>query len=219
MKKYLAFLTALLMVPLMGCGTSDQSDNGDLQEEPPVAEKPVIYLYPETPIDVSVTLDFDGELLVTYPTYQEGWEVTAYPDGTLLQHGQSYNYLFWDGISNATYDMGEGFVVKGEDTEKFLVEKLSYLGLTPTEYNEFIVYWLPRMIDNPYNLITFQEESYTDHATLEITPTPDSIQRVFMVFQPLEEEITLPQQQLTPFVREGFTVIEWGGTELDEMGT
>ncbi|MBU3143847.1 hypothetical protein [Clostridium sp. CF012] len=49
--------------------------------------------------------------------------------------------------------MAKGFVVKGSETEKFLQEKLEYLGLTPKEYNEFIVYWLPVMKENKYNLL------------------------------------------------------------------
>jgi len=60
----------------------------------------------------------------------------------------------------------------GQDTAAFLQEKLNYLGLTPKEYNEFIVYWLPQMKDIPYNLITFQSAAYTDNAVLTITPEP-----------------------------------------------
>ena len=46
-------------------------------------EKPVIYLYPEQEQDVSVRLDYDGKLTCTYPEYDDGWDVTAAPDGTL----------------------------------------------------------------------------------------------------------------------------------------
>ena len=45
--------------------------------------KPVIYLYPEAETDVTVTLDYDGELTCTYPAYADGWTVSARPDGTL----------------------------------------------------------------------------------------------------------------------------------------
>ena len=82
--------------------------------------------------------------------------------------GKEYSYLFWEGNSNIEYDMSKGFIVKGEDTAEFLRDKLEYIGLTPREYNEFIVYWLPKMQNNPYNLITFQNEVYTDNAKLEI---------------------------------------------------
>ena len=91
---------------------------------------------------------------------------------------------------------------------------MEYIGLTPSEYNEFIVYWLPKMQDNPYNLITFQGETYTENAKLNITPEPDSILRVFMVYQPLENPILVEEPILQPMKRQGFTVVEWGGTRI-----
>lgn len=68
------------------------------------------------------------------------------------------------------------------------------------------------MKENPYNLITFQNAIYTDNAKLDIKPEPDSILRVFMAFKPLAKPVTVREQILEPFVRQGFTVIEWGGT-------
>jgi len=107
------------------------------------------------------------------------------------------------------------FVVKGEDTAAFLQEKLAAIGLTPKEYNEFIVYWLPQMQDNTYNLITFQDEEYTDSAVLTIVPEPDSILRVFMVYTPLEQYMEIEPQILPEFHREGFTAVEWGGSCIE----
>ncbi len=182
--------------------------------------KPVIYLYPETTIDVTVQLDYDGTLIADYPPYDEtlgGWEVTAQPDGTLTNHadGREYSYLFWEGESRARmdWDLTTGFVVAGSDTREFLREKLVEIGLTPKEYNEFIVYWYPKMKDNPYNLIHFADTQYTDTAPLTITPTPDSLLRVFMVYQPLTKPVEVTPQIFTPFTRTGFTVVEWGGAE------
>ena len=181
------------------------------------SEKPVIYLYPEQAQEVYVQLELDGEFTCTYPEYDNGWKVKAYPDGTLLDQdtGKEYNYLFWEGTSETEYDLSRGFVVEGKDTAGFLEEKLAYLGLNEKERNEFIVYWLPRMEDNKYNLITFQGEDYTEHAKLKISPEPDSILRVFMVYKPLDKAIDIPEQELEPFEREGFTVIEWGGAEME----
>ncbi|MGH4123864.1 MAG: hypothetical protein ACREV6_13135 [Clostridium sp.] len=179
-------------------------------------EKPVIYLYPTSQQTVSVKLEYKGDLTCTYPDYKNGWKVKAEPDGTLtnLADNREYSYLYWEGISNDKWDMSKGFVVKGSETEKFLQEKLEYLGLTPKEYNEFIVYWLPVMKENKYNLITFAGEAYENIAKLTITPKPDSILRVMMVFKPLNKSIKIVEQELKPFVRSGFTVVEWGGTEL-----
>ena len=178
-------------------------------------EKPVIYLYPEEETEVSVRLDYDGELTATYPAYGDGWEVLAKPDGTLpnLAGGKEYSYLFWEGESQTDYDFSEGFVVKGSDTAGFLQETLSRMGMTPREYNEMIVYWLPKMEQNPYNLISFQSEAYTDSAKLAVSPEPDSVLRVFMAWKALDKPMEIPPQEIVPFEREGFTVVEGGGAE------
>ncbi len=186
------------------------------QEDPNVCAKPVIYLYPEEPMEVSVQLDFQGRLTSTYPAYRDGWRVLAHPDGTLTDPVTSRDYycLFWEGISDTAYDLSSGFVVAGEDVEAFLESALSQMGLTDREANEFLIYWLPQMEGNPYNLISFQQESYTDSAVLTIDPAPDSLLRVFMVWKALEEPIELPPQELPAFERSGFTVVEWGGARL-----
>lgn len=188
----------------------------DRQTEPAVARKPVIYLYPEEEMDVSVQLLLDGKLTCTYPAYDSGWQVTATPDGTLTDaKGQTYSYLYWEGETTATWDMAEGFCVKGEDTAAFLEDALVKLGLNRKEANEFIVYWLPLMEPNPYNIISFQAESYTDTAQLQIDPAPDTLIRVFMVWQAADTFTQLPEQELSAPERTGFTVVEWGGAEVE----
>ncbi len=183
--------------------------------------KPVIYLYPEKETETTVKLFYQGKLTVTYPPYDEtlrGWKVIAHPDGKLinLADQQPYSYLFWEGEppQDVFYDLSQGFVVAGKDTASFLQKKLKEIGLTPAEYNEFIVYWAPRMKDNAYNLIHFAGEDYTEHAPLQIEPKPDSLLRVFMAFRPLDAPVEVEPQEITPFVRKGFAVIEWGGTEV-----
>ena len=181
-----------------------------------VPDKPVIYLYPETPTEVSVKLTLDGKLTCTYPSYDKGWDnFTAHPDGTLVfPDGKQYYCLYWEGIQNMDCDFTRGFCVKGEDTAAFLEWALAEQGLTPREANEFIIYWLPRMEGNPYNVISFQTEAYTEGAVLEIDPNPDSLLRVFMAWYPSDEAVEMEAQSFTPFERVGFTVVEWGGCEL-----
>ena len=183
------------------------------------AKKPVIYLYPEEETDVHVELELtESELNTTYPKYDNGWDVTAYPDGMLLNKadGSHHKYLFWDAVNCRTrFDFSKGFCVAGSDTESFLKEKLTYMGLNEQEMNEFIVYWLPLMEHNAYNLISFQGDAYTNSAKLKITPTPDSECRVFMAYVPLENAVAIEPQQLETFERNGFTVVEWGGAEVN----
>jgi len=184
-----------------------------------VTAKPVIYLYPAKQENINIKLGLSDKLIAEYPDYDEikGWNVTAYPDGRLVNKadGKEYSYLFWeaDGYGN-NYDMAKGFVIKGSETKTFLQNILAKIGLTPKEYNEFIVYWYPKMKDNPYNIIHFAGTEYTSKAILAITPQPDSLLRVFMVFKPANEKVAITPQAFTPFERNGFTVVEWGGSEI-----
>lgn len=63
-------------------------------------------------------------------------------------------------------------------------------------------------------MISFQTENYEESAQLEVLPKPDSMLRVFMAFQEADANTKVPKQQLKTFQRKGFTVIEWGGTEV-----
>ena len=113
------------------------------------------------------------------------------------------------------FDFSKGFCVKGEDTAAFLENALAELGLNEHEANEFIIYWLPQMEQNAYNVISFQTERYIDAARLAIAPAPDTLIRVFMAWQPSEVYVRLEEQQLTAPAREGFVAVEWGGTKLE----
>ena len=187
----------------------------NLSLDPDVCYKPVIYLYPDEPTEVSVELELDGKLTCTYPAYEEGWRVTAYPDGTLVDgRGQSYNYLYWEGETQADFDTSRGFCVAREDTAAFLEDALEKLGLTRREANEFIVFWLPMMEQNPFNLISFQTQAYTEAAELTVIPAPDTTIRVFMTWQGVEEKVEMEPQILQAPDRTGFTLVEWGGSEI-----
>ena len=205
-KVWTLLLSVLVLLTLCGCGP---------REEMVAEEKPVIYLYPETETRVTVKLDLSGELTCAYPAYDGGWTVTAAPDGTLTdEHGRTYNYLYWEGEVANGFDFSKGFCVAGSDTAAFLEDALDRLGLTRREANEFLVYWLPRMQDNPYNLIAFQQEAYTESAKLTVSPRPDSVLRVFMAWKPLARPVDIPAQTLPGFERRGFTLVEWGGAEV-----
>lgn len=125
--KKLAVMIIILVLLLAGCtpGREECMETEDIWVGATTA-KPVIYLYPEEETVVTVKLDYDGVLTVTYPAYQDGWRVLARPDGTLtdLETGLEYSYLFWEGERAADYDMSRGFVVRGEDTAAFFAEDL-----------------------------------------------------------------------------------------------
>ena len=176
-------------------------------------DKPMIYLYPEEDTNVNIKLGNPDKLTVSYPKYNNGWNVLAKKDGTLISNGREYYGLYWEGIKKQELDMSEGFVVKGEDTVKFLEEKLEILGLNEKEANEFIVYWLPKMEHNKYNFIRFStREEIDSYMPIYFTPRPETFIRINMEFKPLSDILMVEEQNLTKENRKGFTVVEWGGT-------
>ena len=180
--------------------------------------KPIIYLYPEEECEVEVKLKIDGKLTHTYPKYEYGWKVKAQPDGTLFdESGKEYYALYWEGLSNNQFTIKEGAIIRGEQSAEFLEKALETLGLTRREANEFIVYWLPQLEQNPYNLIHFSTKEYEEMAQLEITPEPETIIRVMMVFEPLTIPKAIKKQNLEELKvdRKGFTVVEWGGSKIE----
>lgn len=185
-------------------------------------DKPVIYLYPQEETEVYVNLDFEGDLTCTYPVYNEafGWHVTARPDGRItdLTGGRDYDYLFWEGMSEVPGSFDRAVCVRGCDTVQFLEEYLEAAGLNYSEIDDFVSFWLPKMENNEYNLISFPMEEYEEMAQLNVSPAPDTMIRVYMVFTALDQEVQIdPGHQLampqTP-ERNGFTVVEWGGSEI-----
>jgi hypothetical protein len=180
----------------------------------PVAKKPIMYLYPEKEMEISVKFTKNEDVLLsTYPKYNNGWKVTANPNGDLYDKEGNYYYsLFWDGKDNTPNDMTEGFVVKGEDTATFLREKLLYMGFSKKETNEFVIYWLGQMEHNKYNYIRFrQTEEINEYMPVEFSTEPDTLLRVIMDYKPLEEKVEVKEQKLYSTERKGFVVTEWGG--------
>ena len=184
----------------------------------PISYKPIIYLYPEKETEVSVSLGYPELLTTVYPDYNNGWNVLARPDGSLidLSTGRNLYALYWEGNTVEKPEMDEGFVVAGKDSARFLEEKLAILGLSDREAEEFIVYWLPKLESSPFNLIRFEtSEEIEKNMPLSVSPAPDMVIRVMMDFVPLDKRTNVPEQILpTTPKRSGFTVVEWGGSEL-----
>lgn len=184
----------------------------------PSIDKPVIYLYPEEENEISVKLGNADKLTSVYPEYNNGWTVIAYPDGTLVDEktGREYYSLYYESENTKEYDgLKDGFVVKNEDIVKFLEEKLSILGLNDKEAEEFIIYWLPKLQQNEYVYFRFQTmKEIEENMPLIISPKPDTMIRVMMEWKGLDKYVEVQEQELTQVNREGFTVVEWGGTEI-----
>lgn len=189
----------------------------------PLAEcgKPVVYLYPEEEMDVSVFVDLKGPMTISEPEHGPlGWSVIAHTDGyvTDTTDGTRWPNLYWEGYGVNYKIPEEGFVVAQEDIATWLPETLDEIGFTEREKNEFLEFWLPELPKSPYVLFTFIDQEYFDRdAALIIEPAPDTVTRVFMEYRPLAEYREVGPQTLPYITRDGFTVVEWGGALYHEQ--
>lgn len=205
--------------------------------------KPVIYLYPEKPTEVSIKFQTPISLTTEIPKYADFWRVMAYPGSLLVNLKQeltdcqkidfekkgseyakeacqknSYPYLYWTGnVNSRNYpEINEGWIVKKNDLNNFLEEKLTGVGLNGKEKNDFMSYWLTEMLSKnaPYYRISFLQTSDLNSLfPMTVNPTPDTTFRLFLDYLPLvEKPQNLPVPQiLNKLVRKGFTLVEWGG--------
>ena len=176
--------------------------------------KPILYLYPKQKEKIEVKIEKEELLMTTYPKYQNGWIVTAYPDGSLYDDNNQYYYaLYWDEKKTKPCSFDEGFYVEKENAIDFLEEKLKYIGLNEKEKNEFIMFWLPVLEQNKKSIVKFElTNELQDSNKIIINPKPDSLLRVHINIKKVNKEIKIKEQKLEKFERKGFVAVEWGGT-------
>ncbi len=186
--------------------------------EPVECGKPVIYLYPQKEMNVSVKVLPTGGFTKVEPDYPDsGWFVSAKPNGQLynFSDGKTYPYLFWEGKSDVLYNQPQkGFVVKRNELGELFDKTLSAQNLNKQEIDDFKEFWIPKMLksDKPYFFVTYTSRKFIDRAApLVISPKPDTVIRVMMDYEPLKNYKEVEKMTFNPIERKGFTVVEWGG--------
>lgn len=182
--------------------------------------KPAIYLYPEKPTELSVQVIPDGYLTDTSPFSSDGiWEVLANPDGSLTRldlvrgPNETYPYLYYEAQIRNLSVPKEGWVVERSKIKNQISKILFQLGLNEKETADFLSYWVPKLNDKPYYFVTLvSQDELNRKETLLFSQKPDTMIRVRMVFEGLNNQVFVPPLLLpqTPR-REGFTVVDWGG--------
>jgi len=181
---------------------------------PPFACEPVIYLYPTTTQEISISVKPRGEMTNSVPTYKTGWNVIVDPNGKIhdIALQKTYPYLFWEGWSLIFPLPKDGFVVAEPDIHDFFLDTLPKLGLNDKETYDFINIWEPKFKSSLYYFITFHDQDFIDYfAPIEVFPQPDTIIRILMDYKPLDEPISVRPIDIRTPQRQGFTVVEWGG--------
>jgi hypothetical protein len=184
-------------------------------ELPSGCGKPVIYLYPPKPTEVSVKFMTPMRLTTDIPTYaNDGWHVLAQPDGELTDlqpqftdcaaidstapgseyaysacEHNDYPYLYWEGQASGQYPTPTGgWVVPQANIANFLDQKLTQIGLTSKEKSDMMSYWVSELLqkNSPYYRISFFQTAQMDQfIPMDVSPKPDTTLRVFLDWSPL----------------------------------
>lgn len=178
--------------------------------------KPVIYLYPEKVTEIEVAFAYPDELTEVIPDYSGSWRVRAESDGTLTDaDGRQYEYLFYESETPGYFfQTEEGFVLPVENREEVLKDILLSYGLSEVEADGFVEYWCEYLEEDiPYRMYPQLNEIVDVAMPVVITPAPDSILRIWMLFEETDEgdDTEMQSPVIEPFDRTGYTAVEWGG--------
>ncbi|KAG8943354.1 hypothetical protein FRC04_002910 [Tulasnella sp. 424] len=248
--------------------------------------KPVIYLFPAEPTQVSVKLSLIPEwrfsVLYPYATIEETkhsegprhgqqveWKVLARPDGTMsvtagAHAGIDAAYLFWEAqiadeiagfpdspptsrpgtpvierelafIPGRTIcSPSDSVLVPAKDVPVYLDKALQALTLHAEARTSFITFWLPHLLRHQFVALKFiSQASFEQAAPLDITPRPDVVTRIFMLFRRVKAGDVEKWQEARDRASESpelwkqavgveeraadasvFRVVEWGGMEV-----
>jgi hypothetical protein len=182
-------------------------------------------LYPVKPTYVTVTLSIPGKITTSIPEFEGlntsaksygGWEnVLAMPGGVLKYQDNYYHELYYESAVKNINAPDNGVFLDSSNLGRELLAQAEKLGLLPSESEEFVNYWMPRLqsLNKKYiffSILTPQEKERTDKVI--IAPKPDNFIEFIAYFKGVDEKFTT-----MPFVypkvpeRVGFTAVEWGG--------
>ena len=177
--------------------------------------KPAIYLYPEKEENIHVKIAPKGDLTYAIPPYPLlGWNVRAKPNGEITYNNGRYDYLYYEAEipDSEIRKPTEGFVIEKNKIKFLLDTLLPKLSLNRKEADQFTQYWLNVLPDSPYYFVGIVSASNLNSiAPISISPKPDTVIRVALYFEALDNKISVPKPVISPIRREGFTVVEWGG--------
>lgn len=164
----------------------------------------------------------DGSLVNLAPGFTDCRQIDSQKKGSEYAkqacQSNTYPYLYWAGsINSEEYPVADGgWIVERDRLGDFLENKLTEIGLNGNERSDFVSYWLPEMLlkGSPYYRISFLQTSDLNSLfPMSVSPKPETTFRIFLDYLPLSQKppVSPRPQELNKLVRNGFTLVEWGG--------
>ncbi|MCK9292517.1 hypothetical protein M0P25_00315 [archaeon] len=92
------------------------------------------------------------------------------------------------------------------------LKNLKEMGLNEKELSQFKEYWIPELNGSKYYVIKLLSDDFlSENMNLLVSPTPDTMIRLNFYFKGVDNIVKLEEPVITTPVRNGFTVVEWGG--------
>ncbi|MBP5184947.1 MAG: hypothetical protein J6113_07560, partial [Lachnospiraceae bacterium] len=135
----------------------------------------------------------------------------------LTVDGKECDYLFYECLVPATeFETGPGFLLPVQDRKAILSDLLDKYGFNAKEKADFLEFWLEYLdADTAYLMIPQTQEMVDKVMPLDLSIPADTVYRIWFGFAPVCEDASqisvLPEALIRPIIREGFTVVEWGG--------
>ncbi|KZV72005.1 hypothetical protein PENSPDRAFT_576744 [Peniophora sp. CONT] len=189
------------------------------------------------------------------------WIVRANPNGTLYDKATEteVSYLYWEATtdpprplsppmsprsspslvefdpSRASLSAANSVLLPADKIPGYLDRALSALALHTEARTSFITYWLPSLLKHEHVALRFvPQPEYEQAASLVVTPAPDVVTRVFMVFRGVDVDQLCNWEPAAERAGENvtfwkdvvginadaaqdtslFRVLEWGGMEV-----
>ena len=113
------------------------------------------------------------------------------------------------------------FAINGSVTNTTLNKKVEDAIITNQNesrqaFTDFITFWAPILLQKEFALIQLLID-YEKIASLKTYPKLDSMKRIYMIYSKVNEDFDFVQQKFEKWNRQGFTFVEWRGSEITNI--
>lgn len=178
--------------------------------------KPNIYFYAPESLEIDVEFLEEHLLTETIPEYAYGWGTIVCGDGKIICQDETYDFLFYESLADVElFEKETGWIIYADTRREQLLEVLALYEFNEKETADFMEFWMEKLEAGVDYVMYPQDTECVDRQMpIVIIPEPTEITRIWFGFEKyVDQEIATPQVE--PIVREGFTVVEWGGFFLN----
>lgn len=181
-----------------------------------MAEKPVIYIYSDEEVPLTIGVKPKGEMMFTYPQTSGNWSGIATKNGFTVE-GKHYPYLFWEAKMNTIQDVKwkNTSVISIEEVYIYLEQVCDKVGLNDQERTDLITYWGPRMM-NYENCEVLALTDEVDNLFGDLTVSDDKfkVERFYLIFREAKNpKHHINLKSVRTFKRSDKFILEWGGAD------